>query len=190
MTPWPRFAEWYREIYERDQYDANVMVISTVSETHAPTSRVVLFRGIQSQTIQFFTNYESRKARDISENPNVSICFAWHKYQRQIIVEGVATKVSDERSDEYFRSRPRENQIGAHASRQSFVISDRRELMDAYESVKQKYEGLNVPRPAHWGGYAVAPSRFEFWSQGDGRLHDRQIFDKENDEWIFKRLSP
>lgn len=190
MTPWSRFAEWYREIFEQDEIDANVMVLSTLSDTGGPASRVVLFRGVQSQSIQFFTNYQSRKARDIAENPKVSLCFAWHRHQRQIIVDGVATKVSDERSDEYFRSRPRENQLGAHASRQSSVIRDRSELMDAYESVKQRFEGLDVPRPKHWGGFAVDPTRFEFWSHGDGRLHDREVFDKRDDQWIFKRLSP
>lgn len=170
--------------------DANAFTLSTVNAQGYPTSRIVLLRELDERGISFFTNYQSQKGGDMEAHPNVSINFFWSQLERQVRIEGEVEKLSASESDAYFNSRPRASQIGAWASAQSQVLSSRDELELKVESLKQKFEGKEIPRPDFWGGYLVRPTKFEFWQGRPSRLHDRIQYEQEKSHWIIKRLSP
>ena len=168
--------------------EANAMVLSTYADS-VPTTRSVLLKDLTQAGLTFFTNYNSRKAKAISKNPNVSILFPWYAMERQVAVIGTAQKVSEAESANYFATRPRESQLGAWASSQSEPLASREELDKSYKEFDAKFPN-EVPKPPHWGGFLVTPISFEFWQGRYSRLHDRFIYSKKNSDWEIKRLNP
>jgi pyridoxamine 5'-phosphate oxidase len=171
--------------------EANAMVLST-SIDNQPSSRTVLLKDLSKAGFTFFTNYGSRKAKQISANQNVSLLFPWYPLERQVIVIGTASKISKSDSENYFASRPRGSQIGAWASMQSEELSSREELENKYAELEKKWpEGTVIPMPEHWGGYVVWPTSIEFWQGRYSRLHDRiRYVRSENNDWQIKRIYP
>ena len=171
--------------------EANAMVLSTVVDNQ-PSSRTVLLKDLTNEGFTFFSNYESRKAKQIGENKNVSLLFPWYPLERQVIILGTASKISDEESDKYFASRPRGSQIGAWASMQSSELSDRVLLENKFAQLEEKWPvGTQIPRPEFWGGYVVLPTSIEFWQGRYSRLHDRiRYLRSGNNEWQIKRFYP
>ena len=171
--------------------EANAMVLSTVVDNQ-PSSRTVLLKDLTNEGFTFFSNYESRKAKQIGENKNVSLLFPWYPLERQVIILGTASKISDEESDKYFASRPRGSQIGAWASMQSSELSDRVLLENKFAQLEEKWPvGTQIPRPEFWGGYVVLPTSIEFWQGRYSRLHDRiRYLRSDNNDWQIKRFYP
>lgn len=189
-NPYDLFEKWFEEAVGAQILDPYAMIISTSSKDNQPSSRVVYMRDMVDGGLVFYTNYNSDKAADLEVNPKISALFFWGELERQIRVEGWVVKAGDDVSDKYFASRPRESQIGAWASEQSSVIVNRAELEKKVEELTKKFEGKEVPRPQHWGGFIIQPQRFEFWQGRPNRLHDRLKFEKENNSWKLSRLSP
>lgn len=188
-NPFELFDSWMKNAVEHGQIEANAMNISTVDDTHRISSRIVYLKEMIDNTFVFYTNYNSRKGQNIAQTQVGSILFFWPQLQQQIRIEGTLVKVPTEMSDAYFASRPRGSQLGAWASHQSDDLKDRKELEERLAELELKYPG-DVPRPPHWGGYALAPDYFEFWQGRPSRLHDRYVFVKEKEEWLIKRLNP
>jgi pyridoxamine 5'-phosphate oxidase len=186
------FNSWLLEAAANEVViEANAMVLST-SIDNRPSSRTVLLKDLTKDGFTFFTNYESRKAKQISTNQNVSLLFPWYPLERQVIVIGTATKNAKSESEKYFASRPRGSQIGAWASMQSEELTSREELENKYAELEKKWpEGTTVPMPDHWGGYVVLPTSIEFWQGRYSRLHDRiRYMRSENNDWQIKRIYP
>ena len=186
------FNSWLLEAAANEiVVEANAMVLST-SIDNQPSSRTVLLKDLTKDGFTFFTNYESRKAKQISTNKNVSLLFPWYPMERQVIVIGTATKIAKSESEKYFASRPRGSQIGAWASMQSAELASREELEMKYAEYEKKWpEGTEVPKPEHWGGYVVLPTSIEFWQGRYSRLHDRiRYVRSENNDWQIKRIYP
>ncbi len=169
--------------------EPNAMVLATSDENNQPSARVVLLKDYKEGKFIFYTNYESKKAHDLSINPKASLLFFWRELGRQIRITGTVSKISREESEEYFVTRPYESQIGAWASKQSSVISDRTFLEKKFEKMKERYPG-EVPLPPFWGGYKLLPDKFEFWQGRGSRLHDRISYIKNDKKWDIIRLSP
>jgi pyridoxamine 5'-phosphate oxidase len=170
--------------------DPNAMLVSSVDADGRPSARTVLLKSFDDQGFVFYTNYESRKGRQILANPNVSLHFFWRELERQVGIEGVAERVTDEEADAYFATRPRGSQLGAWASRQSRPMPSRATLLAEVAKVEARYLGRSVPRPPHWSGFRVVPRRFEFWVAGRFRLHDRTVFEREDGGWRSQKLYP
>jgi pyridoxamine 5'-phosphate oxidase len=186
------FNSWLLEAAANEiVVEANAMVLSTAIDNQ-PSSRTVLLKDLTKDGFTFFTNYESRKAKQISANENVSLLFPWYPMERQVIVIGTATKIAKSESEKYFSSRPRGSQIGAWASMQSAELVSREELEMKYAEYEKKWpEGTEVPKPEHWGGYVVLPTSIEFWQGRYSRLHDRiRYVRSENNDWQIKRIYP
>ena len=167
------------------------MTLSTTDRQGFVTSRIVLLKGIERESFLFFTNYRSEKARQIAENPQVALCFQWPHLQRQVRICGTAAQTSRETSVAYFRTRPLGSRLGAILSSQSEPISGRQELEERLREAEQKYAGQeDIPCPENWGGYAVTPSRIEFWQGRENRLHDRLVYRRGAEQWEIVRLSP
>ncbi|MDA0986406.1 MAG: pyridoxamine 5'-phosphate oxidase [Bacteroidetes bacterium] len=188
LSPFKHFAKWIDEAIKADLIDATAMSIST-SENNKPSSRMVLLKGYDESGFSFYTNYESKKGKEISANPNVALLFYWAELERQIRIEGRIEKLSEKENDEYFQSRPIESQISTWVSLQSSIVKNRKFLEDRYNESAKKF-GKKVPRPKYWGGYKVIPNLFEFWQGRDSRLHDRIQYSKKNKKWIIERLAP
>lgn len=191
-NPVELFNTWLLEAAANEVVvEANAMVLSTVVDNQ-PSSRTVLLKDLTKEGFTFFTNYGSRKAKQISSNANVSLLFPWYPMERQVIVIGSASKISKSESEKYFTSRPRGSQIGAWASMQSEELSSREELENKYAEFERKWpEGTEVPMPEHWGGYVVSPTSIEFWQGRYSRLHDRiRYVRSENNDWQIKRIYP
>lgn len=190
--PIEQFRSWFEEVLATNVIEANAMVVSTVDADCRPSSRTVLMKRFDEHGIVFFTNYTSRKGREIEANPYVSVLFYWPSLQRQVRWSGVATRLPDEESDEYFQQRPRGSQISSHASPQSEPIPDRGWLSDRYaELVAQLGEVRDIPRPEYWGGIRIAPETIEFWQGRENRLHDRILYSRNDDgEWATRRIAP
>jgi pyridoxamine 5'-phosphate oxidase len=187
--PFSQFDRWFSEAIAADVDEPNAMVASTVSATGAPSVRTVLMKSFDADGFVFYTNTESRKAREIDVEPRVSLLFVWLPLHRQIRIDGTAHRVSESESDAYFATRAIDAQIGALASPQSSVIPSRRWLEDRVEELRASTE-LPVTRPASWGGYRVRPSSFEFWQGRPNRLHDRIYFEADETGWSKMRLAP
>lgn len=188
--PMQQFRKWFDEAVNSNLPDANAMNLATASVSGRPSSRIVLLKGLTSQGFLFFTNYNSRKGRELEQNPYAALNFFWPELERQVRIEGPVEKVSGQISDQYFNSRPLGSRIGAWASPQSQVIADRFVLKDQAESVEKQY-GEDIPRPPHWGGYCLTPDAIEFWQGRASRLHDRLRYSRQtNNEWLLERLAP
>jgi pyridoxamine 5'-phosphate oxidase len=172
------------------QIDTAPVSLGTVDATGRPAVRIVLLRGADERGFVFFTNYKSRKGRELATNPHAALCIHWVALDEQIRVEGTVERVAAAESDEYFDSRPRGSQLGAWASDQSQVLPSRETLEERYRETERRYEGGPVPRPPFWGGYRLLPSRIEFWYGRPDRLHDRVVYLKEGPAWRIERLYP
>lgn len=188
--PFKQFNVWFDQALNDDLTDANAMQLATATRDGKPSVRTVLLKGFGEQGFQFYTNYKSQKGQDLQENAQASICFYWAELNRQIRAEGTVEKASRENSANYFAQRPRNSQLAAHASQQSRSVASRKELEYLFEQTKQKYEGQEVPLPDYWGGFWLKPAKIEFWQGRPSRLHDRIIYEKEEDQWNIKRLAP
>jgi pyridoxamine 5'-phosphate oxidase len=201
VDPMTQFAGWLAEVVELGVPEPNAMVLSTADADGQPSSRHVLLKGIGPDGFVFFTNYGSRKGRELAANPLASLCFPWFCIGRQVVVTGLVTKVTRQQADDYFASRPRTSQLGAWASaHQSEVVANRAVLDDAYARVAAKYGDIDpIPTPPFWGGFRLQPSTVEFWQGRNARLHDRLRFRRPggpdgpdggvSGPWIVERLS-
>jgi pyridoxamine 5'-phosphate oxidase len=189
-NPIRQFSEWFDQALKTDLLDVNAMSLSTVSEEGIPSSRIVLLKGIDEHGFQFYTNYNSRKGRELQQNPHAALCLYWAPLERQIRIEGKVEKLGRKQSRDYFHQRPRLSQLGAWASEQSSRIESRSALEEQFRSIKHKFEGEEVPLPDFWGGFLLSPNRIEFWQGRPGRLHDRICYEKAGTEWNVFRLSP
>jgi pyridoxamine 5'-phosphate oxidase len=193
-NPFEAFASWLKDAHENPVIvEANAMVLSTLTADSQINTRTVLLKDISDGGFTFFTNYQSRKAHGIELNPNVSLLFPWYAMERQVSISGVAEKVSEQESDDYFSTRPWGSQIGAWASAQSSHLASREELEQRFAGAAEKWpEGSAVPRPAHWGGYRVTPLDIEFWQGRYSRLHDRLRYERTatTGDWELSRYYP
>ncbi|MEI6523117.1 MAG: pyridoxamine 5'-phosphate oxidase [Bacteroidota bacterium] len=190
LNPILQFDLWMKEALNADIPEPHAMNVSTVSKEGKPSSRIVLLRDFSENGFVFYTNYNSKKGSDISENNFAAINFFWPQLERQIRIEGKLQKVDSKISDEYFASRPHDSQLGAWASNQSTILKNRQELEENFAALEKKFAGSKVPRPEHWGGYCLVPSSIEFWQGRPSRIHDRIKFTSVNNEWKIERLSP
>lgn len=189
--PFAQFAAWFEEARRVIELDPNAMGLSTVGPDGRPSSRMVLLKSYDQNGFVFFTNLESRKAREIGQNPNVSLLVCWLPLSRQVTIEGTAERVSAAEALKYFITRPRGSQLGAWVSQQSSVISSRALLEAKWEEMKRKFSAGEVPLPSFWGGYRVRPREFEFWQGRAERLHDRFRYRRGDDgQWTIERLQP
>ena len=189
--PIVQFEDWFRYACETVPMDPNALVLSTVDSQMRPSSRTVLLKSFDEDGFVFYTNYESRKAAHIENNPNVSMLFFWSEAARQVKIRGRAEKLPTAESLKYFLSRPRGSQIGAWVSNQSSVITSRSLLEAKFQEIKQKFRDKEVPLPSFWGGYRVVPDQIEFWQGRRNRLHDRFQYTKQDDgSWTIERLAP
>lgn len=188
--PFEQFDKWLNEALASDLPEPTAMTLSTVAADGRPSSRVVLLKGFDKNGFVFFTNYQSRKGRELDANPVAAVNFFWPELERQVNVSGAVTKISGEESDEYFASRPYTSRIGAWASNQSEPIESRTEIMKRAAVMAAKHPLGHVPRPPHWGGFRLAPDRFEFWQGRPSRLHDRIVYALSESGWMLSRLSP
>lgn len=189
--PLKQFDKWFNEALKSDVMEPNAMNLATVSAKNTPASRVVLLKGVQNNGFVFYTNYQSNKGKELEENPQAALTFFWPELERQVRIQGVVEKVSKEESEAYFKSRPKESQIGAWASPQSAVISSRKLLEDREKQLHEKFaDDDTLPKPEQWGGYILKPLAIEFWQGRPSRLHDRLIYTLENNNWKISRLAP
>ncbi|XKK58711.1 pyridoxamine 5'-phosphate oxidase [Streptomyces sp. ARC32] len=192
-TPVEQFARWFKQAAtDGGLFEPNAMVVSTADAEGRPSSRTVLLKHFDAQGFVFYTNYDSRKGRELDANPYVSLLFPWHPMARQVVVTGVARRTGRDETAAYFRTRPHGSQLGAWASVQSSVVAGRRALDGAYAELAARYpEGEQVPVPPHWGGFRVVPQAVEFWQGRENRLHDRLRYVAEGGGgWRVERLSP
>lgn len=190
--PIAQFNAWFQDINTTDVLEANAMVITTVSADGIPQARTVLLKSFDADGLVFYTNYDSAKGRAIEANPNVCALFYWPSHQRQVRWTGIATRVSDEQSDEYFASRPRGSQLGAWASNQSQPVESAEVLRHRFDELQHSFgEEEAIPRPENWGGYRIKPVTIEFWQGRENRLHDRILYTHtDTGEWTISRLAP
>jgi len=188
--PVKQFESWWQQAIDSNIDEPNAMTLATSTLEGKPSARTVLLKGIKENGFVFFSNYTSRKGKEIEENPFASLLFFWRELERQVRVEGKIEKISESESDEYFFQRPLESRIGAWSSPQSQVIENREVLQKNFEKFLSVFVDQKVPRPDFWGGYIVVPEFIEFWQGRPGRLHDRLIYTNENNLWKIERLAP
>ena len=191
-NPIEMFQKWFHEVEKSETVaEVNAMTVSTLGFDGFPKSRVVLLKKYTHEGFIFYSNYESEKGLAIAENPNVCISFFWAAMERQIIIKGKVEKIAENLSDGYFESRPRGSQLGALVSNQSSVIPSRAYIEQKLKDLESEYEGKEIERPAHWGGYIVKPQEIEFWQGRANRLHDRMRYQLQKDySWKIERLAP
>ncbi|OAB78962.1 pyridoxamine 5'-phosphate oxidase [Cochleicola gelatinilyticus] len=190
-NPIEQFQQWFKETEASETVaEINAMTLSTMGTDGFPRGRVVLLKEITSEGFIFYTNYTSEKGISIEAFPHVCISFYWGIMERQISVKGIAEKISEEKSTAYFHSRPRKSQLGALVSEQSSPVESRNVLENRLAELEVAYEGKEIPKPSHWGGYLIRPTAFEFWQGRRSRLHDRIQYIQEGKEWKIQRLQP
>jgi pyridoxamine 5'-phosphate oxidase len=190
LDPILQFTRWWKEALGSDISEVNAMTLATCNASGIPSARTVLLKDYDKKGFVFFTNYQSRKAKDIEENPYATLLFFWKELERQVGIEGRIEKVDAQESDEYFHSRPEGSRIGAWASPQSTVVKNRDEIEENVRLYSDKFSSTSIPRPSHWGGYRVSPVHIEFWQGRPSRLHDRILYTLEDGEWVIRRLAP
>lgn len=188
--PLAMFRRWFADAEAAGVHEPNAMVVATVSPEGQPSARIVLLKGVTEDGFAFFTNTASAKGRDLAAEPRCALLFPWHQLERQVRVEGTASRLPEDEVAAYFASRPRGSQLGAHASHQSTVVSGREELAAAYAEAERTYADRDVPVPGEWGGYRVRPEVFEFWQGRPGRMHDRLRYRRDGRRWTRERLAP
>ena len=179
-----------RERAANRQVDTAPVALATADASGRPSVRMVLLRGVDERGFVFHTNYDSRKARELADNPYAALCVHWHSLEEQIRIDGRVERLPDAESDAYFASRPRGSQLGAWASQQSAPLPSRELLEEEYRAVEKRFAGQDVPRPPFWGGFRLVPDRIEFWFGRPDRLHDRLLYVREGDAWTIERLYP
>ncbi|MCU0358806.1 MAG: pyridoxamine 5'-phosphate oxidase [Cyclobacteriaceae bacterium] len=191
QNPIEQFALWFNEALAAQVPEPTAMHLCTVNESGRPSGRMVLLKGVENSRFVFYTNYQSRKGRDLDENPACALTFFWPELERQVRIEGLAKRVSVEQSDAYFQSRPRSSQVGAWSSPQSTIIENRFILEERMQAIEKRFEAQDpLPRPHQWGGYEVDPTLMEFWQGRPNRLHDRILYLKMDNQWTISRLAP
>jgi pyridoxamine 5'-phosphate oxidase len=189
--PLEQFRRWFEEAQAAGLELPEAMTLATAAADGSPSARMVLLKGVDERGLLFFTNYESRKGRELFENPRAALVFHWPlSPRRQVLVSGRVEKLGDDESAEYFRTRPRGSRLAALASRQSTVIPSRETLEQAFAGLEREHPGDDVPRPPWWGGFVLRPDTVEFWQNRPDRLHDRLRYRREGVTWVLERLSP
>lgn len=188
--PFEQFAAWFRNAVDADVAEPNAMAVATVDGDGYPAARIVLCKSFDADGFVFYTNYRSDKGVDLDERPRAALLFTWIELHRQVRIVGDASRCTAAESDAYFARRPRGSQIGAWASDQSRAVADRSTLDEAWEAAEERFADQAVPRPDHWGGYRIAPRRFEFWQGRDNRMHDRITYVPSEAGWQRSRLAP
>jgi pyridoxamine-phosphate oxidase len=189
-NPFVQFDKWYKDYLNSGISVPNVISLGTASSDGRVSARIVLLKDYNKSGFVFFTNYTSKKGSQISSNPGAALLFYWPTLSRQVRIEGVAGKISEEESESYFITRPRESQISAWASEQSSVIPGRRYLINRFDIYKERFKDGPVEKPINWGGFRLIPDWFEFWQEGEHRLHDRLTYTKTENIWVIERLAP
>lgn len=188
--PVEQFGAWFEDARAADLPEPNAMTLATATPDGKPSARVVLLKGFDDRGFVFYTNREGRKARELKSNPRCALVFYWGGLERQVRIEGRATRVPDEESDAYYASRPRGSRLGAWVSEQSRPVEGREELEERLRRLEGEYEGREIPRPPFWGGYRVEPESVEFWQGRENRLHDRLLYRLTGEGWRIERLQP
>lgn len=188
--PFENFLELLKQAQIKGVPDHNAMALATVNENSEPSVRIVLYKGLLHRGFSFYTNYEGRKGKEIEHNKAVAATFFWSHLDQQIRIEGVAQKLSPAESDQYFASRPRLSQIGAWSSDQSEVIESFAKFQEKIDGIEKRFHGQTIPRPPHWGGFIIVPKEIEFWFGRTGRLHERYVYQKQNENWNRFLRSP
>ena len=190
--PIEQFRKWFDEVLAVGLHEPNAMTIATATPSGRPSARIVLLKGFDKRGFVFYTNYEGRKGRELEENPYCALVFYWGELERQVRIEGWASRIPEEESDAYYASRPRGSRLGAWASAQSSPVEDRGVLEERLQGLEEEYEGREAPRPPFWGGYRVEPAEIEFWQGRENRLHDRLVYRREGGAggWKVVRLQP
>ena len=189
-NPVDQFTTWFDQALLSEVVEPNAMSLATADKDGKPSVRIVLLKGFDKDGFRFFSNYKSRKGKELEENPNASLCFFWPELERQVRLEGKVVKIDRKESEEYFLKRPRLSQLGAWASNQSEEVASREELEERFKKLEEDFKDETIPVPEFWGGYLLKPSSIEFWQGRQGRLHDRLLYEKETGGWSIKRLSP
>lgn len=188
--PLEQLGEWIEAARQAGQIEPTAMNLATLGPDGFPRARMVLFKGFHQDGFCFYTDYEGAKGRELATAQNVAVTFWWDRLERQVRVEGMADRLSREKSREYFERRPRQSQLGATTSRQSQIVGSRRELEDRYAEIEKKLANQAVPLPERWGGYVIRPRMFEFWQGRRSRLHDRLRYRLSGQDWLIDRLEP
>lgn len=190
QNPLRQFQKWYKAAEKYGMKQPEAVTLATASRQGVPSARIVLFKGLNKEGFTFYTNYQSRKAKELDSNPRAALAFYWPGLDRQIRIEGQVIRVSAKESDRYWATRPRESQVGALASKQSSIVSGWPYLQNKIAKIEKLHLGKPIPRPETWGGYCLVPNRIEFWELGHFRLHDRFCYVKKAGKWKLVQLSP
>jgi pyridoxamine 5'-phosphate oxidase len=190
LDPFDQFDKWFNEMMKSDLLEPTAFILATADKNAKPSARALLMKGYDGSGFYFYTNYESRKGRDLAENNQASMLFFWSEIERQIRIEGKVKKVSENESFAYFKTRPFKSKVGAWASNQSTVINGRMTIVKKFFQYLAKFHSKEIPLPPYWGGYKLIPESFEYWQGRKNRLHDRVRYRLENENWIIERLSP
>jgi len=190
ICPFDQFDRWFNEMMKSGLLEPTAFILSTADKNARPSARTLLMKGYDGRGFYFYTNYESRKGKELAENNQASMLFFWPELERQVRIEGKVKKVSEEESNSYFKTRPFKSKVGAWASNQSTVINSRMTIVKKFFQYLVKFHSKDIPLPPYWGGYKLLPDRFEYWQGRENRLHDRVSYRYEKENWIIERLSP